>query len=94
MTYKIGNYREGEIEVTIVAKEEGALTHLYTQTVSRLMFGIRKDPDGSIKQLKTYKPEKVQAVIDALMVDYTPEGIKTFETSLRRGFKALGLWNK
>ena len=94
MIYEIGSYQEGGIKVTMVAKEEGALTHLYTQAVSRLMFGIRKDPDGSIKQLKAYKPEKVQAVIDALMVDYTPEGIKTFETSLRKGFKALGIWNK
>ena len=93
MNHEIGSYQDEGIKVTIVADDEHALTHLYTQTVNRLMAGIRSNPDEAIKQLKAYKPEKVQAVIDDLMKNYTPEGIKTFETSLRKGFKAIGFWN-
>ena len=94
MNYELSSYQdENDVKVTIVANGEYSLTHLYTQAVNRLMAGIRSDPDGAIKQLKAYKVKKVQAIIDALMVNYTPEGIKAFETSMRKGFKKIGVWN-
>ncbi|MCK5605066.1 hypothetical protein KAR91_24465 [Candidatus Pacearchaeota archaeon] len=93
MNYKIGSYQDKGVKVTMVADSEYSLTHLYTQAVNRLMRGIAPNGDEAIRQLKAAHPELVQQKIDALMKNYTPEGIAAFETSLRKGFKYIGMWN-
>jgi len=76
----------------MVADGEYSLTHLYTQAVNRLMFGIREDPDAAIAGLKAAQPERVKEISAALIANYTPEGIAQFETALRKGFKYYSFW--
>ena len=93
MMHEIGSYQDKGVKVTMVADDVYALTHLYTQTVNRLMRGIAPNSDGAIASLKEAYPELVQQRIDDLMANYTPEGIAAFETAMRKGFKYIGLWN-
>ena len=97
MRHEIGSYQEGRIKVTMIITNEAryddlCLKKLYEQAVKRLMVGIRADPDSYIAELKDTYPKRVQEVKDALMGNYTPEGIAAFETSMRRGFKRIGKW--
>ena len=92
MNHEIGSYQEGGVKVTMVADGEYSLTHLYTQAVKRLMRGIRDAPEAAIAGLKTEQPERVKEISDALIANYTPEGIKQFETSFRKGFKYYSFW--
>ena len=93
MNHEIGSYQDKGVKVIMIADDVYALTHLYTQAVNRLMAGLGSNGDEAIKQLKAAYPKRVQEVIDGLMANYTPVGIKEFETSLRKGFKTIGLWN-
>jgi len=92
MNHEIGSYQDKGVKVTMVAKEEGALTHLYTQAVNRLMHGIRDSPDQAIAGLKAAQPKRIKEISDALIANYTPEGIAQFETSMRKGFKYYSFW--
>ena len=96
MIYEIGSYQEGGTKVTMITTNEARhdlyLKDLYEQTVKRLMAGIRENPDEAIKQLRAAHPKRVKEVTDALMENYTAEGIKAFETSFRRGFKKILVW--
>lgn len=96
--YEIGSYQEEEIKVTMTTTSEAryddlCLKKLYEQAVKRLMTGIRGNPDEAIKQLRATNPKRVKEVTDALMENYTAEGINAFETSFRKGFKKIGVWN-
>ena len=97
MIYEIGSYSEGGIKVTMTTTNEARydlyLKELYNQAVSRLMAGIKPKADEAIKELRAAHPKRVKEVTDALMENYTAEGIKDFETSFRRGFKKIGVWN-
>ncbi len=93
VNHEIGSYEDGGVKVTMTTQNEDiALPHLYEQATKRLMYGIRSNPDKAIAKLKAANPKKVQAVIDALITNYTPEGIKAFETSFRKGFKKISVW--
>ena len=97
MIYDIGTYQDGGIKVTMTTTNEARydlyLKELYNQAVSRLMAGIEPKADEAIKQLRSAHPERVKEVTDALMENYTAEGIKDFETSFRKGFKKIRVWN-
>ena len=96
MIYEIGSYSEGGIKVTMTTSSEARydlyLKELYEQAVSRLMAGIDPKADEAIKALRAAYPQRVKEVTDALMTNYTAEGIKDFETSFRKGFKKIGVW--
>ncbi|MCK5603690.1 hypothetical protein KAR91_17520 [Candidatus Pacearchaeota archaeon] len=86
---EIGTYEEGGIKVTMVTND---LTYLYIEAVKRLMRGVREDPDGAIAELKATYPDRVQAIIDRLEQNPTPEGIDMFEASFRKGMKTISRW--
>ena len=95
--YEIDSYQEGGIKVIMTTTSEARydlhLKDLYNQAVSRLMAGIDPKADEAIKALRAAYPKRVKEVTDALMTNYTAEGIKDFETSFRKGFKKIGIWN-
>lgn len=94
MNHEIGNYQDKGVKVTMVTNQKDRyLKHLYDEAVSRLMAGISPDADEALEQLKTAYPKRVKELIDDLMGNYTPEGIKEFETSFRKGFKKISVWS-
>ena len=94
--HEIGSYQDKGVKVTMVTESqkryEDHLKYLYSQATTRLMIGIRDNPDNAITLLRGAYPKRVKEVTDALMENYTAEGIKVFEDSLRKGFKRIKIW--
>lgn len=93
MNHEIGSYQDKGVKVTMItSSEDRYLSHLYEQAVSRLMAGMSPNEDIAIAKLKEIHPVRLKAVTDNLLKNWTPEGIKEFESSMRRGMKHIGMW--
>lgn len=81
------------IKVTVVTKDSRILLdHLYAKLTKRLLRGTKPDPWTAIEILQRKYPQRLQAVIGELVGNYTKEGLRSFETSMIRGFKKIGKW--
>jgi len=67
-----------------------AMDALYWEAADRLMAGMKPDAGAILK--RTY-PKMLDKVIADLDKNYTPQGIKAFEVSLRNGFKKIEKWH-
>ncbi len=89
MNHEIGSYQDKGVKVTMVSSDPSIA---YALAVERLMRGIREDPDAAIAGLKEAQPERVKEIEDALIANYTTEGIAEFESCMRKGFKYYSFW--